>query len=170
MTLFAEWRHGRRLRGLKAVVLRVRSTRTIHRYRLPLMLKGGDVKISLELQLLFVERHDCPFAKDQPQRLPLVPGQTEELAFEGHFATRYFHDFWPLAVQGEANSNFERDLYNCTFPTLIGDQLKLNKIFSAFLTFHFSDTWKEQFSQPEAPFGFSKHFIKQGLWEDHLKV
>ena len=41
----------------------------------------------------------------------------------------YFHDFWPLAVQGEANSNFERDLYNCTFPTLIGDQLKLNQIF-----------------------------------------
>ena len=87
MTLFAEWRHGRRLRGLKAVVLRVRSTRTIHRYRPPQILKGGDVKISLELQLLFVERHDCPFAKVQPQRLPLVPGQTEE-----HFATRYFVD------------------------------------------------------------------------------
>ena len=92
MTLFAEWRHGRRLRGLKAVVLRVRSTRTIHRYRLPQMLKGGDVKISLELQLLFVERHDCPFAKAQPQRLPLVPGQTEELTFEGHLATRYCVD------------------------------------------------------------------------------
>jgi len=40
-----------------------------------------------------------------------------------------------LWYQGEANSNFERDLYNCTFPTLI-------------------DTWREQFSQPEAPFGF----------------
>ena len=126
MTLFAEWRHGRRLRGSKAVLLRVRLTRTIHRYRPPQMLKGQERKskeISLELELLFVERHDCPFAKAQPQRLPLVPGQTEELAFEGHFATRYFHDFWPLAVQGEANSNFERDLYNCTFPTLIGDQL-----------------------------------------------
>ena len=95
MTLFAEWRHGRRLRGLKAVVLRGRSTRTIHRYRPPLMLKGRErksIKISLELQLLFVERHDCPFAKAQPQRLPLVPGQTEELAFEGHFATRYCVD------------------------------------------------------------------------------
>jgi len=40
-----------------------------------------------------------------------------------------------LWYQGEANSGFERDLYNCTFPTLI-------------------DTWREQFSQPEAPFGF----------------
>ena len=32
----------------------------------------------------------------------------------------------PLAIlpfQGEANSNFERDLYNCTFPTLIGEQI-----------------------------------------------
>merc|ERR1719239_1464959 len=42
-----------------------------------------------------------------------------------------------LWYQGEANSNFERDLYNCTFPTLI-------------------DTWREQFSQPEAPFGFAQ--------------
>ena len=33
-----------------------------------------------------------------------------------------------LPGQGEANSNFERDLYNCTFPTLIGEQRKLNQI------------------------------------------
>jgi len=48
-----------------------------------------------------------------------------------------------LWYQGEANSNFERDLYNCTFPTLI-------------------DTWREQFSQPEAPFGFLQISYNRG--------
>jgi len=40
-----------------------------------------------------------------------------------------------LWYQGESNSGWNKDLYNCTFPTLI-------------------DTWRQEFSQPDAPFGF----------------
>jgi len=40
-----------------------------------------------------------------------------------------------LWYQGEGNSGYNRDLYNCTFPTLI-------------------DSWREEFNQPEAYFGF----------------
>jgi len=40
-----------------------------------------------------------------------------------------------LWYQGEANGNFQRDLYSCTFPALI-------------------DSWREEFEQPDAPFGF----------------
>ena len=65
----------------------------------------------------------------------------------------YSHDFWPSAVQGEANSNFERDLYNCTFPTLIGDQLKLNQIF-------FLHSWHFIFQTPGgSSFPNQKHLL-----------
>jgi len=40
-----------------------------------------------------------------------------------------------LWYQGEANSGYHRELYNCTFPALI-------------------NTWRQEFSNPEAPFGF----------------
>ena len=51
----------------------------------------------------------------------------------GSNKSRFFHKTspWHLPFQGEANSNFERDLYNCTFPTLIGEQI----VFHIRLTF-----------------------------------
>ena len=64
---------------------------------------------SPEFQLLSMERHDCPFAEAEPLWLPMVPGGRVGSSTN-------------VSVQGEANSNFERDLYNCTFPTLIGEQ------------------------------------------------
>jgi len=40
-----------------------------------------------------------------------------------------------LWYQGEANAGWNKDLYNCTFPTMI-------------------DSWRQEFLQPDAPFGF----------------
>ena len=77
-TLSSEWRLGRRLKGLKAVVLRARSTRTIPRCDIRSKIKGWEkemhYKMFPELQLISVERHDCSFAKAEPFWFPLVPG------------------------------------------------------------------------------------------------
>ena len=64
-----------------------------------------------------MERHDCPFAEAEPLWLPMVPGGRVGSSTN-------------VSVQGEANSNFERDLYNCTFPTLIGDKKIKSKYIS----------------------------------------
>jgi len=40
-----------------------------------------------------------------------------------------------LWYQGEANAGWNKNLYNCTFPTMI-------------------DSWRQEFMQPDAPFGF----------------
>ena len=77
MTFSSEWRHGRRLKGLKAVVLRARSTRTTPRCDIRSDQKFRKWKDMFpELQLIFVERHDCSFAKAEPFWLPVVPGRT----------------------------------------------------------------------------------------------
>ena len=80
---------------------------------------------SPEFQLLSMERHDCPFAEAEPLWLPMVPGGRVGSSTN-------------VSVQGEANSNFERDLYNCTFPTLIGDKKIKSKYIS--LQWYFKQT------------------------------
>ena len=122
--------------ALKVVEPRVRSTRTTHRCprlheiwfnttNLQICKSAKNTLNSPEFQLLSMERHDCPFAEAEPLWLPMVPGGRVGSSTN-------------VSVQGEANSNFERDLYNCTFPTLIGDKKIKSKYIS--LQWYFKQT------------------------------